>query len=143
MQRASTEPRPCWPAGKACHHQDAIHPGEPWLDTKGERIQAHGGAVYYEDGVYYLHAEREAARSYADLRPPFTREAPALFEKDGRKNMMTSGMTGYVPNRSDSAVSDTWDDVFESIADYVWLPISWENGKPCIRWRDEWKIGKE
>ena len=27
------------------HTQDAIHPGLPWLDTKGERIQAHGGAV--------------------------------------------------------------------------------------------------
>lgn len=25
------------------HHQDAIFPGKPWLDTKGERIQAHGG----------------------------------------------------------------------------------------------------
>lgn len=24
------------------HHQDAVYPGRPWLDTKGERIQAHG-----------------------------------------------------------------------------------------------------
>ncbi len=369
--RAVAEADRTRPAGKASHNQNAIRPGEPWLDTKGERIQAHGGAVYYEDGVYYwygenkehtdgrngiwtwglkiyastdlmnwedrgflippvlddpnaalfptkrvdrphilrcpatdkyvcwiklsgpeaaftiwqadaltgpyemvenlynpgghkagdfdlisdpatgkgylyfdadhasmlcmelsgdyLHAEKEAARSYANLRPPFTREAPALFEKDGRKYMLTSGMTGYVPNRSDSAVSDTWDGVFESIgdphaedsscasfnsqiskifrvegtdtfiamadrwlpeqpvdarladlftrviagtydpehysateeerremyaankletadtsiADYVWLPIGWENGKPCLRWRDEWKIGEE
>ena len=36
---------------KAEHHQDAIYPGRPWLDTKGECLQAHGGAVYYEDGV--------------------------------------------------------------------------------------------
>lgn len=27
-----------------------------------------------------------------------------------------------------------------SIARYVWLPIEWENGKPAIRWHDEWKI---
>ena len=133
-------------------------------------------------------------------------------------------MTGYVPNRSDSAVSDTWDGVFGSIgdphlddeyrasfnsqiskvfrvegtdifiamadrwlpelkvdarlsdvftrviagnydpgqyaatdeerhemyaankletadtsvADYVWLPVSWEDGRPVLRWRDEW-----
>ena len=30
-----------------------IRPGKTWLDTKGERIQAHGASVYYEDGVYY------------------------------------------------------------------------------------------
>lgn len=348
------------------HRQDAICPGHPWLDTKGERIQAHGGAVMYEDGVYYwygenkehtdgkngiwtwgikvyasadlmnwedrgylippvlddpdaplypakrvdrphllrcpatgkyvcwiklsgpeaaftiwqadrllgpytmvealyrpgghkagdfdlvadaetgqgylyfdadhtallcmeltpdyLHAAREVARSYPDLHPPFTREAPALFEQDGQKYLLTSGMTGYVPNRSDSAVSASWDGVFHSLgdphlddascasfnsqiskvfriagsgalvamadrwlpdtpvdarladvftrviagtsdpdnyrateaerremyaankletantamADYVWLPVTVEGGKPCIRWRDEW-----
>ncbi len=244
---------------EAGHHQEAVYPGKPWLDTRGERIQAHGGAVYYEDGVYYwygenkehtdgkngiwtwglkvyastdlmnwedrgflippdledpnsalfptkrvdrphilkcgktgkyvcwiklsgpeaaftiwqadkllgpyemvenlynpgghkagdfdmisdpsdgkgylyfdadhtcmlcmelsgdyLHAEKETARSYPDLRPPFTREAPALFEKNGKKYMLTSGMTGYVPNRSDSAVSDRWDIPFESLGD--------------------------
>lgn len=356
------------PQGKACHRQESICPGQPWLDTKGERIQAHGGAVYYEDGVYYwygenkehtdgqngiwtwglkvyasadlmnwedkgflippvlddpnsalfptkrvdrphilrcpatgkyvcwiklsgpeaaftiwqadsllgpytmvenlynpgghkagdfdlicdsstgkgylyfdadhasmlcmelsrdfLHAEKEAARSYANLRPPFTREAPALFEKDGKKYMLTSGMTGYVPNRSDSAESSAWDGVFKSlgdphaddpscasfnsqiskifrvegtdtfiamadrwlpdtpvdarladvftrviagtydpehyqateeerremyaankleqantsIADYVWLPVEWSNGKPVLRWQDSWTI---
>ena len=242
-----------------CHHQDAIYPGQPWLDTKGERIQAHGGAVIYENGVYYwygenkehtdgkngvwtwgiklyasadlcnwedcgflippvlddpnaalfptkrvdrphilkcaktgkyvcwiklsgpeaaftiwqadrltgpyemvenlynpgghkagdfdliadegtgkaylyfdadhasmlcmelaedyLYAEKELAKSYPDLTPPFTREAPALFEADGKKYMLTSGMTGYVPNRSDSAVADAWDEVFTSIGD--------------------------
>ncbi len=351
----------------ADHRQDAICPGRPWLDTKGERIQAHGGAVYHEDGLYYwygenkehtdgqngiwtwglkiyasadlmnwedrgflippelddpnsalfptkrvdrphilkcektgkyvcwiklsgpeaaftiwqadallgpyemvenlynpgghkagdfdliadpatgkgyiyfdadhasmlcmelsedyLRAEKEVAKSYANLTPPFTREAPALFEKDGKKYMLTSGMTGYVPNKSDSAVCDSWDSVFESlgdphiddascasfnsqiskifrvegtdrfiamadrwlpgtpvdarladiftrviagtydpehyqatdaerremytanqlenantsIADYVWLPIEWEGGRPVLRWQDAWK----
>ncbi|MCH4070580.1 MAG: family 43 glycosylhydrolase [Lachnospiraceae bacterium] len=350
------------------HRQDAIFPGQPWLDTSGERIQAHGGSVFYEDGLYYwygenkehtdgkngiwtwgirvyssadlmnwedrgflippelndpnsplfptrrvdrphilrcektgryvcwiklsgpeasftiwqadkllgpyemveslynpgghkagdfdliadpttgkgylyfdadhasmlcmelsedyLHAAREVARSYANLTPPFTREAPALFEYNGKKYMLTSGMTGYVPNKSDSAVSDTWGGVFKSIgnphvndrscasfnsqiskifrvegtdrfiamadrwlpgtpvdarladvftrviasscdpgrcqateaerrevyaanqlesantsiADYVWLPIGWEDGKPVLHWQDSWKI---
>ena len=359
------------PEPPATHRQDAICPGRPWLDTKGERIQAHGGAVYYESGVYYwygenkehtdgkngiwtwgirvyasqdlrnwadcgclippvlddpnsalfptkrvdrphilkcqktgkyvcwiklsgpeaaftiwqadrllgpyemvenlynpgghkagdfdliadpetgkayiyfdadhasmlcmelsedyLHAEKEAAKSYANLTPPFTREAPALFEYNGKKYMLTSGMTGYVPNRSDSAVCDTWNGVFEplgdphlddashasfnsqiskifrvegtdnfiamadrwlpgtpvdarladiftrviagtydparyqatdeerremyaanqletadtSIADYVWLPIAWQNGKPVLRWHDTWIPVKE
>lgn len=241
------------------HHQDAVYPGQPWLDTKGERIQAHGGAVFYEDGLYYwygenkehtdgqngvwtwgikvyssadlcnwrdlgylippvlddpnsalfpakrvdrphilkcektgkyvcwiklsgpeaaftiwqadrllgpyemvenlyhpgghkagdfdmitdsgtgkgylyfdaehtamlcmeltedyLHAAREVAKSYPDLHPPFTREGPALFEAGGKKYMLTSGMTGYVPNRSDSAAADTWEDVFLPLGD--------------------------
>ena len=41
------------------HRQDAIYPGQPWLDTRGERIQAHGGAVFYEDGVYYWYGENK------------------------------------------------------------------------------------
>ena len=244
-------------AKTASHTQDAFYPGQPWLDTKGEPIQAHGGAVYFEDGVYYwygenkehtdgkngvwtwgikvyastdlynwedrgflippvlddpnaalfpakrvdrphilkcpatgkyvcwiklsgpeaaftvwqadrllgpyrmvenlynpgghkagdfdlvsdektgkgylyfdadhrsmlcmeltedyLHAGREVAKSYPNLHPPFTREAPALFERGGRKYMLTSGMTGYVPNQSAAAVSDAWDIPFEHI----------------------------
>ena len=360
------------PVREACHHQEVICPGQPWLDTKGDRIQAHGGAVYYENGTYYwygenkeyndgkngiwtwglkvyaskdlcnwedlgylippvlddpdaslfptkrvdrphilkcektgkyvcwiklsgpeaafsiwqadnllgpyelvedlynpddhkvgdfdmvadpktgkgyiyfdadhkamlcmelsedyLRAEKEVAGSYENLNPPFTREAPALFEYNNKKYMLTSGMTGYVPNKSDSAVSEAWDQPFRSlgdphindescasfnsqiskifriegtdcfiamadrwlpehpvdarladiftrviaanydpsyqandeerremyaanrlenantmIADYVWLPISFEDGKPVINWRDSWApaTGKE
>ncbi len=247
------------PKKETAHHQDAIYPGQPWLDTRGERIQAHGGAVYYENGTYYwygenktytdgkngiwtwglkvyaskdlcnwddlgylippvlddpnsalfptkrvdrphilkcpktgkyvcwiklsgpeaaftvwqsdallgpyemvenlynpgghkagdfdmvmdqetgkgyiyfdadhssmlcmsltedyLHADREIAGSYPNMTPPFTREAPALFEAKGKKYMLTSGMTGYVPNKSDSAIADDWEDVFVSLGD--------------------------
>lgn len=31
--------------------RDAIYPGKVWRDTNGRRIQAHGGALYYDDGV--------------------------------------------------------------------------------------------
>lgn len=31
----------------------AIYPGRVWRDTEGRRIQAHGGALFYEDGLYY------------------------------------------------------------------------------------------
>ncbi len=241
------------------HHQDAIYPGQPWLDTKGERIQAHGAAVYYEDGVYYwygenkeytdgkngiwtwglkvysssdlynwtdrgylippnitdpdssmfpskrtdrphiikcdktgkyvcwfklsgaeaafsiyqadsllgkyeevanlynpngykigdfdlikdedtkkayiyfdgdhkstvcmrlsddyLKAEEVVCESYKDLKPPFTREAQSLFEFNGKKYMLTSSMSGYVPNKSDCAKADKWTDEFISIGD--------------------------
>lgn len=37
--------------------QTHIKPGEVWLDTKGERIQAHGAGMFYEDGFYYWYGE--------------------------------------------------------------------------------------
>ncbi len=37
----------------------AFYPGTPWLDTKGERIQAHGGSVLYDGGVYYWYGENK------------------------------------------------------------------------------------
>lgn len=239
------------------HHQDAVYPGQPWYDTSGQRIQAHGGAVFYENGTYYwygenkeftdgsngiwtwgigmyasqdlynwtnlglvippvlddpdsplfptkrvdrphilkcpatgkyvcwiklsgaeatfvileadtltgpyhmvredyrpqgrnvgdfdlicdeetgkaylyydkdhqaltamelaedyLSAKKVLSEQYAELHPPFTREGPALFEANGFKYLLTSGMTGYIPNQSDAAKSLTWDGPFESV----------------------------
>lgn len=37
--------------------QTSFKPGRPWLDTKGQRIQAHGGSMFYEDGWYYWYGE--------------------------------------------------------------------------------------
>lgn len=241
------------------HHQDAIYPGKPWLDENGHRIQAHGGAIFYENGTYYWYGEdkthslgypqtsiwtwgihayqsmdlcnwsdlgliiapdltnpdsslfpeahvdrphirkclktgkyvawlklsddecfvvlqadrftgsyqivhdhyqpfdhavgdfdiaidenqtgylfmdadhqgilgmqladdflsctREVSWSYRGLKPPFTREGVALCEYQGKKYLFTSGMTGYVPNQSDCAVADSWEDEFKSIGD--------------------------
>ena len=246
-------------AGKPEHRQDAFYPGQVWLDTRGERIQAHGGALHCENGVYYwygenkehtdgksdiwtwgirvyrsadlcnwedlgllippvlddpnsnlfpdmrvdrphirkcpatgkyvawiklsgeeacflvmqadaflgpyeivrenyhplgckvgdfdivqdpasgksylymdadhkgvvcvqmaedmLSAEKKVSEQYVGLIPPFTREGIALFERNGRKYMLTSGMTGYIPNQSDSAVSEAWDAPFVSKGD--------------------------
>lgn len=38
---------------------NSIKPGQPWLDTNGNRIQAHGGSVMYIDGVYYWYGENK------------------------------------------------------------------------------------
>ena len=38
---------------------DSIRPGQTWLDTKGERIHAHGGSMFIEDGVYYWYGENK------------------------------------------------------------------------------------
>lgn len=63
----------------------------------------------------YRKAERKVSIQYEGLKPPFTREAPALFEADGKKYMITSGMTGYIPNRSECAVSEDWEKPFSGV----------------------------
>jgi beta-xylosidase len=35
-------------------------PGEPWLDTDGNPIQAHGGGILSRNGVYYWYGEHKA-----------------------------------------------------------------------------------
>ena len=37
----------------------AFKPGQEWLDTDGNRIQAHGGSVLYVDGRYYWYGENK------------------------------------------------------------------------------------
>ena len=51
-------------------------------------------------GYYTTHFPRKA--------PPYVREAPAYFERQGRHYLVTSGTTGYYPNPSEVAVADTW-----------------------------------
>ena len=38
---------------------DAFHPGEIWLDTNGNRIQAHGGSIIQVEGTYYWYGENK------------------------------------------------------------------------------------
>lgn len=37
----------------------SIRPGATWLDTKGERIQAHGGSLLEHDGAFYWYGENK------------------------------------------------------------------------------------
>ncbi len=37
----------------------AFYPGRPWLDTSGKRIQAHGGSIFFENGLYYWYGENK------------------------------------------------------------------------------------
>lgn len=39
--------------------QASIRPGTPWLDTKGERIQAHGGSILHVDGTFHWYGENK------------------------------------------------------------------------------------
>ena len=37
----------------------SFKPGQVWLDTEGKRIQAHGGSIFCEDGLYYWYGENK------------------------------------------------------------------------------------
>jgi len=62
-------------------------------------------------------AEEIVTRQYEKIDPPFTREGVTLLNRDGKYWMLTSGMTGYVPNQSDSAVSDSLTQPFVPVGD--------------------------
>ncbi len=38
---------------------DSIRPGQEWKDTDGKRIEAHGGYIHEEDGIYYWYGENK------------------------------------------------------------------------------------
>jgi hypothetical protein len=44
-------------AGELASGQLQIRPGDPWLDNRGERIQAHGGGITEWKGTYYWFGE--------------------------------------------------------------------------------------
>ena len=48
---------------------ESIRPGQVWLDTKGERIQAHGGSVLFFEGWYYWYGEN---KEFTDLGEKLT-----------------------------------------------------------------------
>lgn len=45
-----------------------IRPGEPWLDTNGELIQAHGGGIIKHNGLYYWFGEDRTQTNDPDKR---------------------------------------------------------------------------
>lgn len=78
---------------------------------------SHRAVVGFELSGDCLSAVREVSSQYEGLMPPFCREGIALFAWGGKKYMLTSGTTGYTPNQSDLAVSDSWEKPFTSIGD--------------------------
>lgn len=85
--------------------------GKVYLFMDGD----HSGMVGMELSVDFCSAQDKISMQYQGLHAPFCREAPAVFRRKGKFYMLTSGMTGYVPNKSDVAVSDSISEPFVSI----------------------------
>lgn len=50
----------------------------------------------------YLGVTTEYSRHIYRGKPPFTREAPCFFKREGRKYLIASGTTGYFPNATET-----------------------------------------
>lgn len=41
-------------------YKKSVISGEPWQDTSGDTINAHGGGVIYHNGTYYWFGDRKS-----------------------------------------------------------------------------------
>lgn len=60
-------------------------PGEVWLDTQGNPINAHGGGILFHKGVYYWHGELKEGRTYV----------PACNVSWGGTRVVAAGVSCY------------------------------------------------
>lgn len=65
----------------------------------------------------YTEVTGEYSEHYTNLNPPFSREAPAYFEKDGNRYLFTSGTTGYYPNQSQVCKFTDWHGKYADLGD--------------------------
>jgi hypothetical protein len=50
--------------GASASRAEMIRPGERWLDTQGQFINAHGGGVLFHQGTYYWYGELKEGTTY-------------------------------------------------------------------------------
>lgn len=68
----------------------------------------HNGIAAYQLSKDYTDVIGNPVLYYEGLHAPFTREGVGLFEHENMRYMVTSGMTGYIPNPSEIATFDRW-----------------------------------
>lgn len=83
--------------GKAYLFFDSDHTGIMQLELTEDRTSVIGTPIVHRSG----------------LHPPFVREGPAVLERKEKFYLLSSGMTGYLPNPSESAISDCITGPFE------------------------------
>jgi hypothetical protein len=55
-----SKPSPVRAAKRSASSNRVFQPGQPWLDTAGRRIEAHGGGILLHQGRYWWHGEDHA-----------------------------------------------------------------------------------
>ena len=65
----------------------------------------------------YTAVTGEYSVHYDNLLPPYTREAPTYFERNGKKYLFTSGTSGYFPNPSKVCIFDGYHGEYKDLGD--------------------------
>lgn len=97
--------------------RDHIHPyGVRVGDFDLWQDEAGNGYIFFEhdhNGIFaatltddFLDITEPHTDMFTGLKPPYTREGVTHFVHNGKHYLLTSGMSGYIPNPSEVAVSD-------------------------------------
>ncbi|PKK37183.1 beta-glucanase [Siphonobacter sp. SORGH_AS_0500] len=155
-----------------------------FVDEDGSAYHMYSSQDNYDLRVVKLTDDYLGATTQDSLLFSAHREAPAIFKRNNRYYLITSGCTGWAPNAASvheaSSIYGPWKlvgdpmqgpsakttfggqstyvqpihgkpDAFLFMADrwnpqdlkdsrYLWLPISFENDQPVIRWTDQWDL---
>ena len=63
----------------------------------------------------YSEVTDEYSIHYDNLLPPYTREAPTYFERNGKRYLFTSGTSGYYPNPSQVAMFEDFHGEYQDL----------------------------
>lgn len=107
--------------------QSFVKPQELTMGDFDLVVDDTGGRLYFEHphsevicsdlSADLTSATGTPTRHFTNLAVPESREAPAHFERDGRHYLITSGTSGYFPNRSEVAVAQHPHGPFTTLGD--------------------------
>jgi beta-xylosidase len=104
-------------------------------------------AIFKHDGTYWMitsgctgWAPNEARMfSAQSIWGPWTQHPNPCRGPKAEKTF--NGQSTFVLTLNESLhifMADIWKPQHPRYATYIWLPIEFENGKPIVRWRNEW-----
>ena len=105
-------------------------------------------AIFKKDGTYWMitsgctgWAPNEARMfSAPSIWGPWTQHPNPCVGPNAEKTF--GGQSTYILSVGDQLIfmADIWCPWHPSDARYIWLPITFENGKPVVKWQDEWEL---
>ena len=111
-------------------------------------------ALFMKDGKYYLIASGctgwspNAARSFVadSIWGPWTSLGNPVRGTSDEENTTFHSQSTFVlpaPGRPGEFIylGDRWRPDNAIDGRYIWLPITWVDGKPTLRWQDRWSLG--
>jgi hypothetical protein len=120
-------PNPSQVAVAASYHGPFTLLGELHVgDTSRTSFRSQISSVFRHPG------KRDLYIALADRWLPGLSEAESNHELDYRR--------AFAPDATEEEKALEVLEANTSVADYVWLPISFEGDRPWIEWRDEWRV---